>query len=109
MIRIARLDENKKVLEILELENPRESLHPDTLKKFVSATAETEVGDYYEDQQFVKKDPEDVESEETKARREIEIKESEAKNILQNFDLEKIKDENTREVISNILQYLNIF
>lgn len=109
MIRIARLDENKKVVEILELENPRESLHPDTLKLFVSATNAAEVGDYYINQKFVKKDPEEMESDDTKARKEIELKESEAKKRLQNLDVDSIEDELAKTAIKSILEYLNIF
>lgn len=108
MIRIARLDQNNRVVEILELENPRDSLHPDTLKLFVSATNEAEVGDYYENQRFVKKDPEDVEPQEIKDIKSIEKNQSDAKKRLQEFDLESIEDQNIKTVVSDIFILLNI-
>lgn len=103
MYRLARLNSNGIVLEIIELKTaPRLSLHADVLKTCVDATPEAKVGDHYENQTFEEVKPENEPKSETQIENE---RIAEVIKNLKALNLEKISDPIVKDVITELYKF----
>lgn len=110
MIKLARLDNKNRVVEFIEMEDPRASLHPNVLKQCVDANDKCQIGDFYDKQRFTTPTQEQVDEiylsdDQKQENRTSEIKRKAIEN-LKNLEVEKIGNKIIEDALKNLIQFV---